>query len=74
MNAVEIYRGAESDLEHNRITLGEFDERIKPLMDVEQVVRCKDCKHYKPHKLFQCDLHGAYQQRQDFFCADGERK
>ena len=37
MNAVEIYEKASWDLEHNKITLGEFEERIKPLYDVEPV-------------------------------------
>ena len=47
MNALQIYHDAEWALEHNKITLGEFDERIKPLADVEAVVRCKDCKFWK---------------------------
>lgn len=37
MNAVEIYEKASWDLEHSKITLGEFEERIKPLYDVEPV-------------------------------------
>ena len=37
MNAVEIYEKASWDLEHNKITLGEFEERIRPLYDVEPV-------------------------------------
>ena len=37
MNAVEIYEKASWDLEHNKITLGEFEERIKALYDVEPV-------------------------------------
>lgn len=37
MNAVEIYEKASWDVEHNKITLGEFEERIKPLYDVEPV-------------------------------------
>lgn len=31
INAVEIYEKALSELEHNKITLGEFEERIEPL-------------------------------------------
>ena len=37
MNAVEIYEKASWDIEHSKITLGEFEERIKPLYDVEPV-------------------------------------
>ena len=37
MNAVEIYEKASWDLEHSKITLGEFEERIKALYDVEPV-------------------------------------
>ena len=37
MNAVEIYEKASWDVEHNKITLGEFEERIKSLYDVEPV-------------------------------------
>ena len=46
MNAVEIYEKASWDVEHSKITLGEFEERIKPLYDVEPVRhghwRCKE--------------------------------
>lgn len=37
MNAVEIYEKASWDLEHSKITLGEFEERIRVLYDVEPV-------------------------------------
>lgn len=37
MNAVEIYEKASRDLDHSKITLGEFEERIKALYDVEPV-------------------------------------
>lgn len=57
MNAVEIYEKASWDVEHSKITLGEFEERIKPLYDVEPVkhghweqdghhVRCSECGTY----------------------------
>ena len=80
MNAVEIYRDAESDLEHNRITLGEFNERIKPLTDVEHVVRCKDCRfsyvteHNDELNTTKWACSKNYKPiRLDFYCADGER-
>lgn len=41
---------------------------------VQELVRCKDCKHYKPKSFFECSLHGACQPKPDWFCADGERK
>ena len=56
MNAVEIYEKASWDLEHSKITLGEFEERIKPLYDVEpvrhgwwvedeyEIPHCSECK------------------------------
>ena len=37
MNAVEIYEKASWDVEHSKITLGEFEERIRALYDVEPV-------------------------------------
>ena len=37
MNAVEIYEKASWDVKHSKITLGEFEERIKVLYDVEPV-------------------------------------
>lgn len=80
MNALKIYRDAEWALEHNKITLGEFDERIKPLADVEAVVRCKDCIYAKTapddNGFFYCRVpfastapHEAY-----FYCASGIRE
>lgn len=88
MNAVEIYRKAENDLEHNRITIGEFDERIEPLKDVECVVRCKDCKFMKPRECYvgnrmgnrtetRCFCYGMLRGERvnpEFYCAAGERK
>lgn len=70
MNAVEIYKNAEFDLEHNRITLGEFEERIKPLTDVEHVVRCKDCEY---RREWFCELDG-HCHSPNFYCANGRRK
>ena len=73
MNAVEIYRKAESDIEHDRITLGEFDDRIKPLMDVEQVVRCKDCKYAEVFPMWVI-CRNNITRGLDWYCADGCRK
>jgi acetone carboxylase gamma subunit len=47
MNAVEIYEKASWDLEHNKITLREFEERIKPLYDVEPIKHGHWIKGYR---------------------------
>ena len=79
MNALKIYRDAEWALEHNKITLGEFDERIKPLADVEAVVRCKDCIYGDVPKLvyrkddIYCARYEIFHNR-DFYCANGMMK
>ena len=66
MNAVEIYEKASWDLEHNKITLGEYEERIKPLYDVEPVrhgqwVEIKSWESEK-HSVtdMRCNLCGKY--------------
>lgn len=42
------------------------------LKEQPQIVRCKDCKHYKDGKCFYTmRRHGL---KDDWFCADGERK
>ena len=53
-----------------------------PSADVEEVVRCEECKHYEGkrggcHNPRFGDGHANYPPpcvREDFFCADGERK
>lgn len=38
-----------------------------------ELIRCKDCKHYEYG--YGCKLwHTIYNQNDDFFCADGERR
>lgn len=75
MNALKVYRDAEWALEHNKITLGEFDERIKPLADVEAVVRCDDCGYsfcegFVRERLY-CEKHPELGEiKGDWFCAD----
>ena len=47
-----------------------------PIIDAEEVVRCKDCKHYFWDDFdcsYVCMKLGKYVKR-DFFCAHGERK
>lgn len=38
----------------------------------EEIVRCKDCKHWWYGNY--CDKHGKGQGNADWFCADGEQK
>lgn len=50
----------------------------QPTVDAVQVVRCKDCKHFK--KPLSPDMWGWCKKMdnkatvEDWFCADGERK
>lgn len=76
MNAIEIYRQAEDALEHNRITLGEFEARIEPLKDVEKVTRCKDCKWRETNGADSTRWLPCMEIRynDNFYCAYGERK
>ena len=39
--------------------------------DCVEVVRCKDCKHYKGNS---CEWHNGFKPPVDWFCADGERE
>lgn len=48
---------------------------------INEVVRCKNCKHQDPEQLnngsylFVCKKgHIVYRKNHDWFCADGERK
>ena len=43
-------------------------------LGAERLVRCKDCKHYRPGRLIECEQHNACQPKPDFYCADGEPK
>lgn len=59
---------------YNRITVNQWLEKA----DYVQVVRCKDCKHSRTDDVFGgrwCQKPGSIKLvREDFFCADGERK
>jgi len=47
MTYLELIRDADKQLDDGRITIGEYENMIKPLEQQIQpeVVRCKDCKH-----------------------------
>ena len=51
-----------------------FEEEYAP---VQELVRCKDCKHWDAKKHECHNTHSYMQYRpcfQDWFCADGERR
>lgn len=50
MNAVQIIRIAQFELDHGRISLEEYLNRVGVVEDVEQVVRCRNCKFWKDEK------------------------
>lgn len=43
----------------------------QPVVDAEEVVRCKDCKHYFMRE--ECELHDGVFNDYDF-CSDGRRR
>lgn len=48
-----------------------------PTVDAEIVVRCKDCKYYKPDEYefgCECDSGLVYVKANDDFCSYGERR
>jgi hypothetical protein len=48
-----------------------------PAADVAPVVRCKDCKYYKPDEYesgCECDSGLVYVKANDDFCSYGERR
>ena len=59
-------------------TIDAIDLRLallrEPIVDAIPVVRCKDCKYYKPGLLIECEKAHNTMQGFDWFCADGERK
>ena len=47
----------------------------------QELVRCKDCKHYKPYRgrvsgnlLHECEISDLDIDEPDWFCANGERR
>ena len=53
--------------EHDKL----LDKKIPLITNGQEVVRCKDCKHWWYGNY--CDKHGKGQDIADWFCADGER-
>ena len=62
--------------------LGEYEDKAEQSVDAVEVVRCKDCKHYKPqnqgtHRACTtpyCMRVVAAKVSADDFCSYGERK
>ena len=69
MDAVNIYEEAARKVGRGEINLKEFWKLIKPLRDVEAVVRCKDCLHNRA-----CEIQYHAQAGDLFFCGAAERK
>lgn len=61
----EAYNNAMS----HDILSGMLDELIGE--DRQEIVRCKDCKHYK---YGMCYLYHTHGYAETWFCADGERR
>ena len=78
MTYLELYENTTRQLEKSEITLGEYEEMIKPL-DREIIITCKDCKHFyciaECPSIKVCGLHnGAMRISEKFYCADAEMK
>ena len=78
MDAYKIVIDAERKIDHNEISVGEYNDMIEPCRDVEAVVRCKECKYWQ-------DNNGGYPTTEcrwghdetpdaDDFCSYGQRK
>ena len=73
MDAVKIYEEAARRVGRGEINLMEFWKLIRPLRDVEAVVRGRDCKHNPLETWFDCPLaHLKYDGER--WCWKGERK
>ena len=70
MTYIELYEKATRQLEKSEITLGEYEEMIKPLN--REIITCKDCIHYDK-ELKECMVNNI-QCNANFSCKDGERK
>ena len=53
-----------------------MDKAVKSPLDVEVVVRCKDCKHHEDEEIGMVYCQNALGGwiGENWFCADGERK
>lgn len=74
MNAIRVYENASHKLNMGEITIGEWDELVGVLNDVEPVVRCKDCRYrcYSISNLW-CDIFDKIMP-ENGYCSFGERR
>ena len=78
MTYLDLLRDADRQLDDGRITIGEYEQMIRPLeCEVQpEVVRCGECKHsitYNGVKYVCCEMHNTY-PNENYFCADAERR
>lgn len=82
VDADAIYNEALENLRKGEIEDWEFDSIINyldgaPTLNVETVVRCKDCKYvnFTEHRDYlRCTKHCAFSFRPNDFCSYGERR
>lgn len=59
------------------LTVGNGKTILKVFEEQQQIVRCKDCKHWEQYSdipvIGNCPILDQ-SKREDWFCADGERK
>ena len=82
MTYLDLLRDADRQLDDGRITIGEYEQMIRPLeCEVQpEVVRCGECKHYKIdhpkangfHCCYRC--HNIFPMKEDDFCSRAERR
>lgn len=69
MDAIKEYFRIADKLEHEEITLQEYEEQCQMLRDVQKVVRCKDCKYEDT-----CCRMIRNEKKPNDFCSYGERR
>ena len=79
MTYLDLLRDADRQLDDGRITIGEYEQMIKPLeCEVQpEVVRCGECRHRDPEdKKCDCghDIIWQLPRGDDWYCADAERR
>jgi hypothetical protein len=81
IDAEELERLFNEQIEQGVGVIGAFDAfydalQDTPTVDAVEVVRCRDCKHYKPDEYeCGCDFAGGLPYvKADDFCSYGERR
>ena len=69
-----FHRNYEPDIKEYIVCgVGEDEHKKLERIGIE-LIRCKNCKHYEPNRLFTCSKHGSCHATPDFFCADAEER